>query len=36
MLGEALPLRISDSRIWMQRQMTRLIGHVVKNPDEIR
>jgi hypothetical protein len=36
MLGEALSFGISDIRIGLQRRVTRLIGHVVKNPDEIR
>ena len=36
MLGEALALGISDSRIRMQRGMAQLVGHVVEDADEIR
>jgi len=35
MLGEAVTLGISDSRIRMKRRMTRLVGHAVEHPDEI-
>ena len=36
MLGQALALGISDSRIGMQRWVFRLIGQIIEDPDEIR
>ena len=36
MLGEALAVGISDSRIGMQSRMTRLVGHVFEDANEVR